>query len=160
MEAQLTGRMLPFPQSSLVYFSPSGRAADMEHDMAVHGASPRLSSPSMAPSVRIVQMDPSTLHTGHLPSLTNVLRTLKRQESSLFNCLASCLSDADVVQQLVALYPSLPTYANLRCGLQGSVSLTSVHAACDDAPRQSLFATQVWALVCQAPPRHLLFQIN
>jgi hypothetical protein len=59
-------------------------------------------------------MDPSTLHLRNLPSLTHVLRTLKRQENSLFNCVASCISDADFVIQIARLYAGLPTYANLR----------------------------------------------
>ncbi|PSC72713.1 initiator tRNA phosphoribosyl [Micractinium conductrix] len=50
-------------------------------------------------------------------SMTSVLRALKREESSLYNCAASIAGDARFVAQVAATYPSLPRFANLRCGL-------------------------------------------
>lgn len=52
-----------------------------------------------------------------VPSVNKMLRVLKREESSLFNCAASCIDDAEFVGQMGQLYPALPRYANLRCGL-------------------------------------------
>jgi tRNA A64-2'-O-ribosylphosphate transferase len=46
--------------------------------------------------------------------MTHVLRTLKRQENSLYNCVASIVDDAEFVAQISRLYPALATYANLR----------------------------------------------
>ncbi|EFN58577.1 hypothetical protein CHLNCDRAFT_7874, partial [Chlorella variabilis] len=47
-------------------------------------------------------------------SLNQVLRALKREEGSLYNCVASIADDALFV---AALYPSLPLFPNLRCGV-------------------------------------------
>ena len=51
------------------------------------------------------------------PSLNAVLKTLKRRENSLYNCLSSVASDAQFVRDIASLYPALPVCANLRCGL-------------------------------------------
>lgn len=50
-------------------------------------------------------------------TLSQVLKSLKREENSLYNCVASCLDDAAFVDQIAKLYATLPTIANLRCGL-------------------------------------------
>ncbi|EFJ52832.1 hypothetical protein VOLCADRAFT_55451, partial [Volvox carteri f. nagariensis] len=50
-------------------------------------------------------------------SIWKVTRQLKKEQSSLYNCVASILSDAAFVSEVRALYPSLPLLANLRCGL-------------------------------------------
>ncbi|GIM09360.1 hypothetical protein Vretimale_13187 [Volvox reticuliferus] len=58
---------------------------------------------------------------GFLPptqeSIWKVTRQLKKEQSSLYNCVASVLSDAAFVSEVRALYPALPLLANLRCGL-------------------------------------------
>ena len=51
------------------------------------------------------------------PSLNAVLRSLKRRENSLYNCINSIASDAKFVRDIGYLYPALPVCANLRCGL-------------------------------------------
>ncbi|KAG2445329.1 hypothetical protein HYH02_008795 [Chlamydomonas schloesseri] len=50
-------------------------------------------------------------------SIWKVARQLKKEQLSLYNCLASVLSDAAFVSEIRALYPTLPLLANLRCGL-------------------------------------------
>lgn len=50
-------------------------------------------------------------------SLRQLDRQLQRSERSLYNCVNSILADAAFVQEIIGLYPSLPTLANLRCGL-------------------------------------------
>lgn len=50
-------------------------------------------------------------------SIWKVTRQLKKEQLSLYNCLASVLSDAAFVSEIRALYPTLPLLANLRCGL-------------------------------------------
>ena len=52
-----------------------------------------------------------------LPSLNSVLKQLKRESSSLYNSINSVLADAAFVSQIRALYPALPLFANLRCGV-------------------------------------------
>ena len=52
-----------------------------------------------------------------LPSFNQVLRTLKREENSLYNCLNSIYHDTAFIESACQLYPSFPLYANLRCGL-------------------------------------------
>ena len=51
-----------------------------------------------------------------LPSLNRITKELKREENSLYNCINSILIDTSFVQQIAALHPELPLYANLRCG--------------------------------------------
>ncbi|KAL4421701.1 hypothetical protein ABPG77_010645 [Micractinium sp. CCAP 211/92] len=51
------------------------------------------------------------------PSMNSVLRALKREESSLFSCVASIADDAQFVEQVSARYPGLPLLPNLRCGV-------------------------------------------
>lgn len=51
------------------------------------------------------------------PSMSAVLRDIRRQELSLFNCVASIIEDAAFVQQIAELWAGLPLFANLRCGL-------------------------------------------
>ncbi|KAL6748131.1 initiator tRNA phosphoribosyl transferase-domain-containing protein [Haematococcus lacustris] len=50
-------------------------------------------------------------------SMNQLARELHRQESGLYNCIASCYEDSTFVTAISALYPGLPVYANLRCGL-------------------------------------------
>ena len=45
-----------------------------------------------------------------------VVRDIKRQDVSLYNCLASISADADFVTVAAAHYAPLPLVANLRCG--------------------------------------------
>lgn len=47
----------------------------------------------------------------------NVDRQLRREQNSLFNCLHSIADDARFIAEIRSLYPSLPVFANLRCGL-------------------------------------------
>lgn len=49
-------------------------------------------------------------------SIYRVARELKREQHTLFNCLASIQADAAFVQELRVLYPELPCLANLRAG--------------------------------------------
>lgn len=51
-----------------------------------------------------------------VPSVNRVLRELKRQEHSLFNCIASIVADAAFVAEMTQSQPTLPVVANLRCG--------------------------------------------
>jgi hypothetical protein len=51
------------------------------------------------------------------PNLYKCIRQLKKEEHSLFNCLNSIYDDAAFVNEIAVLYPSLPVFANLRCGL-------------------------------------------
>ena len=53
----------------------------------------------------------------HLNNVNKVLRHLKRKEQSIFNCMCSVLEDSAFVREISGLYPSLPVFANLRCGL-------------------------------------------
>ena len=50
-------------------------------------------------------------------SVGRVLRQLKKEDSSLFNCACSVSNDASFVEEVSKLYPHLPVVANLRCGL-------------------------------------------
>lgn len=52
-----------------------------------------------------------------LSNVNKVLRLLKRKEQGLFNCVCSILDDSAFVREIGQLHPSLPVYANLRCGL-------------------------------------------
>lgn len=49
-------------------------------------------------------------------SIYQVARELKKEQHTLFNCLASILSDAAFIQEIKLLYPDLPLVANLRAG--------------------------------------------
>lgn len=51
------------------------------------------------------------------PSLNRVLKELRRDELSLFNCVHSIAADAAFVREISALHEGLPIFANLRCGL-------------------------------------------
>jgi len=53
----------------------------------------------------------------NLNSVNRVLRQLKKEESSLFNCVCSVSSDAAFIDEVSRLHPGLPIAANLRCGL-------------------------------------------
>ena len=53
----------------------------------------------------------------NLNSVNRVLRQLKKEESSLFNCVCSVSSDAAFTDEVSRLHPGLPIAANLRCGL-------------------------------------------
>jgi tRNA A64-2'-O-ribosylphosphate transferase len=50
-------------------------------------------------------------------SISKVLRSLKRQEVGLYNCICSVLADTAFVKEIASLHPNLPLIANLRCGL-------------------------------------------
>ena len=58
--------------------------------------------------------DPS--QKAFVPSLNRIVKELKQEENSLFNCINSIFVDATFVQQIAALHSDLPLYANLRCG--------------------------------------------
>lgn len=49
-------------------------------------------------------------------SIYQVARELKKEQHTLFNCLASILSDAAFIQEIRLLYPDQPLLANLRAG--------------------------------------------
>ena len=51
------------------------------------------------------------------PSLNRVIKHLRREENSLYNCLRSIVADTAFVREISALYPGTPVAANLRCGL-------------------------------------------
>ena len=67
---------------------------------------------SMAP-----QRDEQEFSFPSLNSVTHVLRQLKKEENSLFNCVCSVSRDVTFIDELSALHPDLPLAANLRCGL-------------------------------------------
>jgi hypothetical protein len=68
--------------------------------------------------VELPGLDGLTLHIGNsVPSFTQVLRAVKRQEHGLFNCIASVVHDATFVASVARACPGLPLLANLRCGL-------------------------------------------
>ena len=50
-------------------------------------------------------------------SIYKVTRELKKEQSGIFNCLCSIVEDSVFVQEVKALYPTVPLLANLRCGL-------------------------------------------
>ena len=50
------------------------------------------------------------------PSMTQVLRDVKRREHELLNCLCSILYDSKFVQRVVNGFEVLPLLGNLRCG--------------------------------------------
>lgn len=52
-----------------------------------------------------------------LNSVNQVLRQLKKEESSLFNCVCSVSSDATFIDEVAKLHSDIPVVANLRCGL-------------------------------------------
>jgi len=54
-----------------------------------------------------------------------VERQLRREQSSLFNCINSIYEDSRFVSEIAGLYPGLPLFANLRCGLWYCASLAS-----------------------------------
>ncbi|KAI3436605.1 hypothetical protein D9Q98_006022 [Chlorella vulgaris] len=57
------------------------------------------------------------LGLNQVPTLNAVLRALKKEEASLYSCVCSIADDARFVEQVAALYPSLPLFPNLRCGV-------------------------------------------
>eukprot|EP00890_Picochlorum_soloecismus_P000584 jgi/Picsp_1/1526/NSC_05004-R1_trna a64-2 -o-ribosylphosphate transferase len=54
----------------------------------------------------------------HQPSITQVLRAVKRQEHSIFNCIASIVHDSEFVNDICTSreYCGYPVLGNLRCG--------------------------------------------
>ena len=60
-------------------------------------------------------MTATALHA--VPHHSRVHRALNREQHSLYNCLLSILDDTRFVNEIRALYPSLPVFVNLRCGL-------------------------------------------
>lgn len=49
-------------------------------------------------------------------SIYQVAKELKKEQHTLYNCLASILSDAAFIQEIRLLYPDVPLLANLRAG--------------------------------------------
>lgn len=60
-------------------------------------------------------MNATALHS--VPHHNSVDRALNREQHSSYNCLLSILDDTRFVDEIRALYPSLPVFVNLRCGL-------------------------------------------
>ena len=56
------------------------------------------------------------LPRSELPTLTQVLRDVKRREHTLFNYVASIVHDVEFVDSVAALHPGMPVLPNLRCG--------------------------------------------
>jgi tRNA A64-2'-O-ribosylphosphate transferase len=56
------------------------------------------------------------LAPAHTHACTQVSRQLKRDAVGLHNCVCSIVEDAGFVEEIRALYPTLPLAANLRCG--------------------------------------------
>ncbi|KAL6770411.1 hypothetical protein ACKKBF_B31160 [Auxenochlorella protothecoides x Auxenochlorella symbiontica] len=56
------------------------------------------------------------LPRNEVPTLTHVLRALKRAEHGLYNCIASIVHDHEFVEDVTARYPGVPVLPNLRCG--------------------------------------------
>ena len=50
-------------------------------------------------------------------SIYKVVRQLKKDDHGPYNCLASIVADAAFVRDVRRRYPTLPVFANLRCGL-------------------------------------------
>lgn len=50
-------------------------------------------------------------------NVSRVLRQLKKEDSSLFNCACSVSEDATFVDEVSRLYSNIPLVPNLRCGL-------------------------------------------
>ncbi|KAK9906569.1 hypothetical protein WJX75_004349 [Coccomyxa subellipsoidea] len=61
--------------------------------------------------------DNTTILFNVQPSVNQLLRHLKKQESGLYNCINSVIEDVSFVKEIANLYPSLSLLANLRCGL-------------------------------------------
>lgn len=103
-----------------------------------------------------------------VPSLNAVLRALKREESSLFNCIASIVDDAQFVEQArgPAWQAALPLAAARAATARAAVS--PLHAsqppfAGDASVPLAARVSQpaVRPVVCEAShPRHLLLQVN
>lgn len=75
----------------------------------------------MEHSPRAAQQNNSSAVPRLLPSfgqqsIYQVARELKREQHTLYNCLASILSDAAFIQEIRLLYPDTPLLANLRAG--------------------------------------------
>jgi tRNA A64-2'-O-ribosylphosphate transferase len=60
---------------------------------------------------------PASYLLGMHPQVSHIERELRREQSSAYNCLLSVLDDARFVDEVAGLYPTLPVFANLRCGL-------------------------------------------
>ena len=58
-----------------------------------------------------------SLAQGRHASHRQVNRELHRDQHSRLNCLLSILDDGRFVQEILSLYPGVPAFANLRCGL-------------------------------------------
>lgn len=52
-----------------------------------------------------------------VPHHSRVDRALNREQHSVYNCLLSILDDTRFVNDIRVLYPGLPVFVNLRCGL-------------------------------------------
>lgn len=78
-------------------------------------------APAAEPPDRQQQAEGLTQNDIYFPhlhsSIYKVTRELKREGHSLHNCIHSILQDAGFVSEIRALYPSLPLFSNLRCGL-------------------------------------------
>ncbi|KAG7669233.1 hypothetical protein KSW81_007392 [Nannochloris sp. 'desiccata'] len=59
-----------------------------------------------------------TLFLGnHQPSITSVLRAVKRAEHGILNCIASIVHDYEFVNEVATAFTPFPLLPNLRCGL-------------------------------------------
>jgi tRNA A64-2'-O-ribosylphosphate transferase len=59
-----------------------------------------------------------TLFLGnHQPSITSVLRAVKRAEHGILNCIASIVHDCEFVHDVATAFTPFPLLPNLRCGL-------------------------------------------
>ena len=66
-----------------------------------------------------------TLFLGnHQPSITAVLRAVKRAEHGILNCIASIVHDYEFVSNVATVFSPFPLLANLRCGLWYAASPT------------------------------------
>ena len=53
----------------------------------------------------------------HMQSIYKLTRQIKRDDVGMYNCLCSIVDDAEFVNEVTNLYPGIPVFANLRCGL-------------------------------------------
>ena len=105
----------PSPSSSS---SPTD-ASDAEEEEEFHPHPPFPEQPNQISSKQIDVPGGFALHIcNHQPSLTAVLRAIKRSEHSLFNCVASIIHDYEsFIRPILHLFTPFPVAANLRCGV-------------------------------------------
>lgn len=61
------------------------------------------------------ELQPSWAGASLQPKLYSVVRELKKEGQSLFNCIHSIVADSSFIAELQGLYPGVPLLANLRC---------------------------------------------